>query len=109
MNIVKTLYSNYRIARQDARTSFILRKRHYKELYKFRDARRIAIAKQFPLSKEQKEAIDDLYETNYGKRIGYIYGIRTMRRTQDVLIISFSQRFFISQSSRHIKIRITQQ
>ena len=73
MNIVKTLYSNYRIARQDARTSFILRKRHYKELYKFRDARRIAIAKQFPLSKEQKEAIDDLYETNYGKRIGYIW------------------------------------
>lgn len=36
-----------------------------------KDKRRQAIASQYPLTKEQKELIDDFFLSNYGEKIGY--------------------------------------
>lgn len=36
-----------------------------------KDKRRLAISRQYPLSKEQKEKIDDFFHSNYGEKIGY--------------------------------------
>lgn len=47
--------------------------RHHCEKSKYKDAKRLAIVNQFSLTKEQKEQIDDLYVTNYGKRIDYVW------------------------------------
>lgn len=44
-------------------------KRHERRGQK--DARRRAIANQFPLTKEQKEQIDELFINNYGQKLAY--------------------------------------
>jgi len=46
---------------------------HRNEIQKFKDPRRREIANQYPLSKEQQEQIDELYVTNYGEKIDYVW------------------------------------
>ena len=58
---------------QQKKESFDSWKMHRDEIEKFRDPRRVAIANQYPLSKEQKEEIDELYITNYGEKIDYVW------------------------------------
>lgn len=43
------------------------------EKKKFQDPRRVKIANSYPLSNEQKEQIDDLFVTNYGEKIDYVW------------------------------------
>lgn len=55
-----------------ARTALFAHKR--RKLYRaWRDPRRLAIANQFPLSAEQKEQVDALYVTYYGRKIDYVW------------------------------------
>lgn len=43
------------------------------EIKKFQNKKRQEIAGLYPLNKEQREQIDDLYITNYGEKIDYIW------------------------------------
>lgn len=43
------------------------------EKKKFQDSRRVAIANDYPLTKEQKEQIDELFVSNYGEKIDYVW------------------------------------
>lgn len=49
--------------------SIAIGRRHEKRGQK--DKRRQLIASQYPLSKEQKEQIDDFFLSTYGEKIGY--------------------------------------
>ena len=51
----------------------IARSGHLCEINKFKDPRRREIAKSFPLTKEQKEQIDDFFLTNYGEKVDYVW------------------------------------
>lgn len=43
------------------------------EKIKFKNKRRVEIAKQFPLTQEQKVQIDEFFLKNYGQKIGYVW------------------------------------
>lgn len=47
--------------------------KRYCEKKKYKDGKRVSIANQYPLTAEQKEQIDELYITNYGEQIGYVW------------------------------------
>ena len=53
---------------------FLRTKKYAKrELKNIKDPRFREVAETFPLTKENKEAIDDFYMTNYGEKIPYIW------------------------------------
>lgn len=58
---------------QDQNASFNSYRSHKGEINKFKDPRRLAIANQYPLTKEQKEMIDELYVNNYGEKMDYVW------------------------------------
>ena len=66
-------YHSMREAMQNASASFESWRMHQTEILKFKDPRRLAIAKQYPLTKDQKDQIDELYITNYGEKIDYVW------------------------------------
>lgn len=57
----------------DKREKRIIRHRRAAEIDKINDPRRVKIAEMVQLSKEQKEAIDEVYMKNYGSKIPYIW------------------------------------
>lgn len=57
----------------DIREKRIIRHRKTVEIVKINDPRRVKIAEMVQLSKEQKEAIDEVYLKNYGRKIPYIW------------------------------------
>lgn len=56
----------------DKREKRIIHHRRVAEIDKINDPRRVKIAEMVQLSKEQKEAIDEVYMKNYGSKIPYI-------------------------------------
>ena len=72
-SIVRKIYHPLNDVVQEAKASYYDRRTHQMEINKFRDPRRVAIANQYLLSKEQKEQIDELYITNYGEKVDYIW------------------------------------
>ena len=70
---LRTVRKSLRTKNEDAKVSFGSWKNHRNEIDKFKDPRRLAIANQYPLSKEQKEQIDELYVTNYGEKVNYVW------------------------------------
>ena len=66
-------YDGVRLSRQDWVENWRISRMRSYEVHKFKDLRRVAIASQFPLSKEQKEQIDDLYLSFYGEKIDYVW------------------------------------
>lgn len=57
----------------DKREKRIIHHRRVAEIDKINDPRRVKIAEMVQLSKEQKEAIDEVYMKNYGSKIPYIW------------------------------------
>lgn len=57
----------------DWQSNYFLLLRRKSETNKFRDPRRVKIAESFPLSKEQREQIDQLYMENYGEKVDYVW------------------------------------
>ena len=47
--------------------------KHWAEYNKYKDPRRVAVFSKIQLTKEQKQAIDDFYLKNYGKKIPYTW------------------------------------
>ena len=47
--------------------------KHWAEYNKLKDSRRVAISSKIQLTKEQKQAIDEFYLKNYGKKIPYTW------------------------------------
>ena len=58
---------------QDTSDKMYFTMSHRTEIHKFKDPRRREIADQYPLSKEQKEQIDELFVINYGEKIDYVW------------------------------------
>ena len=58
---------------QDILTDLKLTRKKKREIRAFRDPRRVAIASQFTLTKEQKEQIDTLFIENYGQKVDYVW------------------------------------
>ncbi len=73
MSIIRNLYSSLRHAKDDAKASLVSLVLHREEINRYKDHRRIAIANQYPLSKEQKEQVDEFYLTNYGQKVDYVW------------------------------------
>lgn len=73
MSIIGNIYLSIKQKETDKRIAMELWLRDLREHRKYRDPRRKAIADSFPLTKEQREQIDNFYETNYGERIGHIW------------------------------------
>lgn len=60
-------------AGRDLVADLIMGRKKRREIRAFRDPRRVAIARQFPLSRQQKEQVDELFELNYGKKVDYVW------------------------------------
>lgn len=58
---------------RDLITDTIIARKKGREIRAFRDPRRVAIARQFPLTQQQKEEIDDLFLHNYGEKVDYVW------------------------------------
>lgn len=58
---------------QDTSDKVYFKMAHRTEIQKFKDPRRREIANSYPLTKEQKVEIDELYVTNYGEKIDYVW------------------------------------
>lgn len=70
---LKYLYRQYKILKEDIRADkTISRHRRHEEL-SFRNPRRLAIARSFSLSLEQKRQVDELFLNNYGEKVDYIW------------------------------------
>ena len=67
------MLQNIKTRIKDYRAEKDLMRARQGEIEKFQDPRRLEIANSFPLTDEQKQQIDDLYVTNYGERIPYVW------------------------------------
>ena len=54
-------------------TDVTIARKKARETRAFRDPRRVAIARQFPLTQQQKEQIDGLFLNNYGQKVDYVW------------------------------------
>lgn len=80
---------------------------HNNEIKKFKDSRRVAIAQQYPLSKEQKEEIDGFILIIMGRKL-IMCGIRIMLHMQTSLTIDSFQNYCLFLNLKSSKTRILQ-
>jgi hypothetical protein len=73
MSKLKNIYQYFGIITSNIGEKIWIKGKFLAEKNKFKDKRRIAIAETFPLTKEQKQQIDDLYIKHFGQKINYIY------------------------------------
>lgn len=71
------------------------------EKRKFKDKRRVEIYSKIHLSKQQKKQIDDLYITNYGKKIPYIWHQHYTAFTGNFDSTYFPELLFIPEFERY--------
>lgn len=69
--IIKSVYFSFIATKKNIIESYESHSMHRREIRKFNDSRRLAIANQYLLTKEQKEQIDELYINNYGEKVDY--------------------------------------
>lgn len=60
-------------AGRDLMVNITMERKRRREIRAFRDPRRVAIANHFPLSQQQKEQVDELFLSNYGKKVDYVW------------------------------------
>ena len=80
-----------------------LSKKH--ELKKYKDPRRVSIYSKIQLTKEQKKQIDDLYLTNYGKKIPYIWHRHFTAFTGNFDAKYFPESMFIPEFERYMSFK----
>lgn len=68
-----TLKDSIKYTGSDLLADLIMERKKRREIRAFRDPRRVAIARRFPLSPQQKKQVDELFMANYGRKVDYVW------------------------------------